>query len=139
MSSRSKRRQAAREESLQEKESRLRALDPEAYFAAKTRVMNRLSQNGITPADLQKEYQRGYDDGCDVVGKNLGTVHASAMMLALNDLHGFGSSRLCKVMDRMNEYMTNFLTSADAILEVYDRFGLTFDAEDPFHPLKPKK
>ena len=142
MSSRAKRRQAARKEApkenLQEKEAFYCAFMPEEYFKAKTKVVNNLSRNGITPADLEKEYQKGYDEGCGVVSKNLGTMYTSAMMLALNDLHGFGGKRLCTLMDKMNEYMTNFLSSADAVMEVYDRFGLQFDESDPFHPLQPK-
>ena len=138
MSSRAKRRQAARKENLQEKEAFYRAHDPAAYFRAKTKVVDNLSRNGITPADLEEEYRRGYDAGCDVVSKNCGTLYTSAMMLALNDLHGFGSTRLCNLMDKMNEYMTGFLSSADAVLAVYDRFGLKFDESDPFHPLQPK-
>lgn len=142
MSSRAKRRQAARKEAqpedLREKEAFYRAFMPEEYFKAKTKVVNNLSRNGITPADLEKEYQKGYDEGCGVVSRNLGTLHTSAMMLALNDLHGFGGKRLCDLMDKMNEYMTSFLSSADAVMAVYDRFGLEFDATYPFHPLKPK-
>lgn len=142
MSSRAKRRQAARKESpkktIQEKEAFLRAYDPEAYFNAKTKVVENLSRNGITPADLEEEYRRGYDAGCDLVSKNLGTMYTSAMMLALNDLHGFAGKRLCTLMDKMNEYITGFLSSADAVMEVYDRFRLKFDESDPFHPLQPK-
>lgn len=142
MSSRSKRRQAilkeARSEYLREKEAFYRATNPEAYFKAKIKVVDNLSRNGITPADLEKKYQRGYDEGCGVVSRNLGTMYTSAMMLALNDLHGFAGKRLCTLMDKMNEYMTTFLSSADAVLAVYDRFGLKFDESDPFHPLQPK-
>lgn len=142
MSSRAKRRQAARKESrpedLREKEAFYRATNPEAYFKTKTKVVDNLSRNGITPADLEKEYQKGYDEGCGVVSRNLGTMYTSAMMLALNDLHGFAGKRLCTLMDKMNEYLTSFLCSADAVMAVYERFGLEFDADDPFHPLKPK-
>lgn len=142
MSSRSRRRQEARKESrkedLREKEAFYRTTNPEAYFKAKAKVVDSLSRNGITPAHLEEEYRRGYDAGCDLISKNLGTMYTSAMMLALNDLHGFAGKRPCTLMDKMNEYMTNFLNSADAVMEVYDRFGLEFDASDPFHPLKPK-
>lgn len=114
----------------------MRQRNPDAYFKAKVKAVDSLSRNGITPEDLKKEYHRGYEDECRTITDNIGTIYTCAMLLALNELHGFGAGRLCRVVDRMNEYMVEYITSEEAIQAVYDKLGLRFDKDDPFHPLQ---
>lgn len=136
MSSRAKKRRQTREESVEMRAELYRADNPEAYFAAKCRVHERMSQNGITPADVDAAFGRGYDEGCMKMSKSFGNIYIAAMVLALNDLYGFGAERACRIMDRMNEYMTEFITDQEAIQAAYDRFGLVYDGTDVFHPLQ---
>lgn len=140
--SRADRRREAREKQAQErKEFRdfLRATEPDAYFKAKVKAHERLIANGITPADLQESYERGKKDGSREAFDSIGTIYTCAMIDALNTLHGFGAKRLVTIMDHMNEFMTEKLTSQEAMQAVYDKVGLKFFKDDPFHPLQPKE
>ena len=146
MSSRAKKRREARGEQpfpsmeeLREKEAFHRATNPEGYFRAKVKVVSEMSRNGITPMDLEEEYHRGYKAGCDYVSKNIGTIYTSAMILTLSEQHNFTSEQLCTLMDRMNEYMVGTLTSEEAMQAVFDKFGMTYEQGDPFHPLQFKE
>lgn len=136
MSSRAKRRQAARKESrtedLREKEAFYRATNPEAYFKAKTKVVDNLSRNGITPADLEKEYDRGFNDGFKRAADPIVKGCFAAVCLALSDLHGFGRKRCMDVLNAMDGHLTMTLTSADAIESVYRRMGLVIEFREPF-------
>ena len=139
MSSRAKKKQAARtERSVKYENAYLRASEPEAYFKAKTRAIDALSANGITPMDLQAEYKRGFDAGSHDAFDNVGIIYTCAMIEALNSMYGFGKKRLVAIMDHMNEFMTRTLTSRDAMQEVYDKIGVNFFKDDPFHPLQFK-
>mgnify|MGYP003305624409 CR=1 FL=1 len=90
-------------------------------------LMKHLTKNGITLQDLENNYQQGLHAGID------GTYQIcfAAVCLALNDLHGFGSLRCHRVCERMQHYIINSLTTADAVREVYKRMKLTFDFNNP--------
>lgn len=142
MSSRSKRKLNQCQSRQQQQEidgAFLRASEPGAYFKAKSKVHDRLSANGITLADLKKAYEKGRDDGSHDAFESVGTIYTCAMIDALNTLHGFGAKRLVTIMDHMNEFMTEKLTSQEAMQAVYDKVGLKFFKDDPFHPLQPKE
>lgn len=90
-------------------------------------VMRRLTKNGITPKELEWNYRQGLRAGID------GTYEIcfAAVVLALNDLHGFGRSRCQKVCERMQYYIINSLTTADMVRDAYKRMKLTFDFSSP--------
>lgn len=136
---RADRRRKERETQEQERRSLLRATLPEVYFKARCEAHERLSANGITPADLQKSYERGREDGSRDAFESVGMIYTCAMIHALNTLHGFGAKRLVTIMDTMNAFMTEELTSQEAMQVVYDRVGLRFFKDDPFHPLQFKE
>lgn len=89
-----------------------------------------LMKQGISPKDLEKSYNDGYEQG-RLVGIN-GTygICFAAACLALNDLHGFGRKRLYHVMERMQHHVINSLTTSEACTEVFDRVGLELDFGD---------
>lgn len=115
-----------------------RSENPHAYYAALSRVHDRLSQQGITPEDVDAAYKRGYDAGCATMSKSLGNIYIAAMVLAVNDLYEFDSDQSCHIVDKMNDYLTMFITDDEAIHAVYERFDIVYDGTDPFHPLKKK-
>lgn len=90
-------------------------------------LMRCLTKNGITLQDLERNYQQGLHAGID------GTYQIcfAAICLALNDLHGFGSLRCHRVCMKMQDYIINSLTAADAVRDVYKRMKLTFDFNNP--------
>ena len=81
--------------------------------AAKKAVIERLSKNGITPDDLRKEYNRGYDAAQkDLTGFTMRMFYC-ACGLALHDLHGFGKQRIIRVLDKIQQIMTEEICTAD--------------------------
>ena len=57
----------------------------------------------------------------------------AAVCLALNDIHGFGGKRCHRVLEKMQRYIVDCFTSADAVQAVYKRMGLTLDFGDPLN------
>lgn len=94
--------------------------------------MKKLLQNGITPEDLQKEYQKGFEAGFSQAAKPVMRTCYAAVCLALNDLHRFHRKRCADVLRRLDWHVTNSLASQEAIDEVYKRMGLSIDFDDPF-------
>ena len=88
-----------------------------------------LLKNGITPKDLDSAYEDGRTAGIN------GTYQIcfAAVCLALNDLHGFGGKRCHRVLEKMQRYIVDCFTSADAVQAVYKRMGLKLDFGDPLN------
>lgn len=105
---------------------------PSYLRTTKEDMMKRLCKNGITPDDLQKEYQKGYEAGFHDSGKPIMRTCYAAACLALNDLHRFSRKRCANVLKRLDWHVTNTLSSQEAIDEVYKRMGLHIDFDDPF-------
>ena len=93
--------------------------------------MNALLRNGITPSDLDKAYEDGFEQGRKAGLDGTYKVCFAAVCLALNDLHKFGAKRCCDVLCKMQEYIINTLCSPEAVQAVYKRIGLTLDFGDP--------
>lgn len=111
----------------------LRRVDPEQYFAHKTKVADAMMKVHVGNDVIQKAYNKGYDAGALVITENLGTTFTAAMCIALNEMHGFGRKRLCDVMERMNSEMLNTFTTREAVQNVYKKLGLRFSEDDPFN------
>ena len=93
-----------------------------------------LYKNGITAKDLQKEYERGRDDGITGTFK---TIYA-AVCLAVEELHGFKRERCKRLLERIDDIVINSLTSTEAIQEVFERIGLVIDFNESFERVKDK-
>ena len=89
-----------------------------------------LMKQGISPKDLERSYNDGYEQG-RLVGIN-GTyaICFAAACLAANDLHGFGRRRCYRLMEAMQSHVINSLTSTEACDEVFRRMGLELDFGD---------
>lgn len=96
-----------------------RMMTPEQRKAA-------LVKNGITPKDLDDEYQRGVDDA----NKFASYAMCAALGLALNDLYGFGKTRVTRVLNLAGKYMFESFTARELIEQVYKRIGFEF-VDDP--------
>lgn len=81
-------------------------------------------KNGITPEDLQHNYELGLSDGRNEgIEFTIKTVYA-ASALALNEIAGYGHKRVTRFMRRMDEIVTTAITSDEVIDEVFEKFGL---------------
>lgn len=95
-------------------------------------------QNGITPKDLDRKYDEGYTAGrMEVATPVFKTIYA-AICLALNDLHGFGEKRCFDVLCRVDDLVTNYFTSTEAVQDVFDRMGLELSFGDVYGTVRRK-
>lgn len=94
--------------------------------------VRRLMQNGISPDDLQKEFQSGYEEGFKNASKPIIRSCYAAVCLALRELYRFGSKRCCDVLSVMDRKLLETLTSEDAINEVWKQIGLQINFGEPF-------
>lgn len=88
-----------------------------------------LVKNGIT----QKDLDSAYEDGCTAGINGTYQICFAAVCLALNDIHGFGGKRCHRVLEKMQRYIVDCFTSADAVQAVYKRMGLKLDFGDPLN------
>jgi hypothetical protein len=99
---------------------------------AKQKLIERLSQNGITPEDLKNEYEKGYSEGFLAAGEPVLRSCFAAVCLALNDLFKYEREECAEVLRLADQHMTQTLTSTEIIDEVYDRMKLRLDFKEPF-------
>lgn len=112
---------------------------PGYHRLTKQERLDGMVQNGITPKDLEREYEAGYRQGrLEVTAPVFKTLYA-AMCLALNDLHGFGEKRCYDVLCRVDELVTYHLTSEEAKQEVFDRMGLELSFGDVYGTIRRAK
>lgn len=97
----------------------------------KEQQINALLRNGIAPADLEKAYDDGFEEGRKIGLDGTYKICFAAVCLALNDLHQFGAKRCCDVLCKMQDYIIDTLCSPEATQAVYDRMGLELDFGDP--------
>ena len=118
---------------MNRKERRAAMKSKPAYLREpREELMKKLVKNGITPDDLEKEYDRGFNDGFKRAADPIVKGCFAAVCLALSDLHGFGRKRCMDVLNAMDGHLTMTLTSADAIESVYRRMGLVIEFREPF-------
>lgn len=100
--------------------------------AVKNAAIAKLSRNGITPEDLEKEYEKGYSAGFRESGEGVLRGTFAAVCLSLKELHGFGPKRCADVLNAVDRHLTYSLTSADLIDEVWEKVGLKLEFHEPF-------
>lgn len=95
-------------------------------------IQPRLVKNGITVNDLKVNYEKGYNAGFRDASQPTIQGCFAAVCLALNEIHGFGRKRLCRVLNAIDQHMTLSLSSMEAIEEVYEKIGLRIDFNEAF-------
>ena len=95
-----------------------------------------LVKNGITIADLEKEYEVGFEAGFNAASPSVIKTIYAAVALAANDLHGFGKKRIQALLRAVDDYVVDSLTSEEIINEVWNKIGLKLDFDDPLDLIK---
>ena len=98
----------------------------------KAEMEKRLLKNGITPKDLEANYNKGWEDGFKKAAEPVIQGCYAAICLALNDVCGYGQKRCAKVLNAVDQHLLYSLTSAEAIEEVYKRIGLRIEFSEAF-------
>lgn len=81
--------------------------------AARQAVIERLSQQGISPADLKAEYEKGYKKGRSEMTSFQMRMFYCACGLALHEQLKFGETRIIRILDRIHEIMTEEISAVD--------------------------
>lgn len=85
--------------------------------------MNALVKNGITPDDLKKCREEGYQMGVESA-----VIQCyAALCLALNETFGFGRERVLRALKAVDEKVIFAIDSAEMCEEVFARFGIRMD------------
>lgn len=78
----------------------------------------------------KKGYDTGYEKGHADATRFSSYAMCAAIGLALNDLHGFGKTRVTRVLNLAGKYMFESFTTREIMEKVYKRIGFEF-ADDP--------
>ena len=109
---------------------------PEYKSMTKDQKMDALCKNGITPKDLEKAFAEGYNAGfSEACPATFETIYAAVCMV-LNEKHKFGRKRCIDVLNAIDQFVMESLTSKEAIDAVYKRMGLYIDFGDAFERVK---
>lgn len=92
--------------------------------------LQRLLKNGITPADLKHEYQRGRDDAIDDALEFYMRMTYAATALALKRELKFDHECTIRILRAMDRIIINEFTSGELIDRVVEECGLTLYFEE---------
>ena len=116
--------------------------DAEAQFRRKMQaremVTNALEKNGITLQDLEKEYERGREEGFRQAGMSIIQCCYAGICIALHDTFGFGEERCYRALKACDEKILWALNHAEMAEELLEKTGLTIDWDDPFERVQRK-
>lgn len=94
--------------------------------------LHRMMKNGITLDDLEAEYKKGFDAGFKASGQPMiKTCYAAACLAAKNEF-GFGKQRILRLIQAVDRYVLDSMSSYDAIEDVWKECGIRIDFREPF-------
>ena len=96
----------------------------------------RLMQNGFTETDMADNYEMGRMDGYRQGSKNASAGIYAAIVLAANKLYGFGGKRCKDLLYAVDQIVQYAITSKELTDEVFDRFGIKLDPDDPIERIQ---
>lgn len=129
---------AARRE-LARREKREAQLVPDYIrrkVAATEAVRDRLMQNGITPEDLRREYDKGYKDGFLSAGEPVTKGCYAAVALALTECFGFGQKEIAMALQHIDEQLIYTMDGQDVADEVLQKAGIEILFTDPLQRVR---
>lgn len=138
---RKQRRDEARRQQKEETDFRLSKIGQriEHKNAVRQATIDRLMQQGISPDDLKKEYDKGLEAGYDLAATQSIKMVYAAVCLALRKMHGFGKQRCRDVLREIDRTIIFELSSQDLIDRVYEEMGLELVFNDPFDRVQEKE
>lgn len=98
-------------------------------FSTDQRI-NAMCKNGITPKDVDSAYEQGRKDTIHAVSDYIMQECYAGFMLAAHDVFGFGHDRCLRLVRAADDKIINYLSSDEALNEVFDKLGIRFAFED---------
>ena len=102
-----------------------------ANYSKQQRVAG-LIQNGITPKDLEEEFQRGRETGFREAAEPIIKSCYAGICIALHDEFGFGESRCFRAIKAVDEKIVWALNHQELVEETLEKTGLTLQLDEPF-------
>lgn len=99
---------------------------------SKQQRMARLVQNGITPKDLEEEFQRGREIGFKEEAEPIIKSCYAGICIALHDEFGFGENRCFRAIKAVDEKIIWALNHQELVEETLKKTGLTLQLDEPF-------
>lgn len=96
---------------------------------AEAEAKKRLERNGITIADLEENFSKGYKAGVNDTSDIMAKAAYSAAMLALRKTFRFGRKRMLRFISEMDSLMVSCIDREDMIDEACRTLGLRFQPE----------
>lgn len=95
-------------------------------------ILKRLCQNGISPADLKKEYETGYEAGVqDAKRFTFKTCYAAFIMAMRRKMDA--NADMCRdILVEADDIVCNALDSEEAIDQAFEEVGLRLDFREAF-------
>ena len=98
----------------------------------KQQVMAELIRNGITPKDLEEEFQRGREAGFKEAAMPIIKSCYAGICIALHDEFGFGGKRCFRAIKAVDEKIVWAIDHSELADEVLEKSGLTLILDEPF-------
>lgn len=98
----------------------------------KQQVMAELIRNGITPKDLEEEFQRGREVGFKEAAMPIIKSCYAGICIALHDEFGFGDKRCFRAIKAVDEKIVWAIDHSELADEVLEKTGLTLILDEPF-------
>ena len=99
---------------------------------SKQQRMAGLVQNGITPKDLEEEFQRGREIGFKEAAEPIIKSCYAGICIALHDEFGFGESRCFRAIMAVDKKIIWALNHQELVEETLEKTGLTLNLDEPF-------
>lgn len=110
-----------------------KAMESPDYMAqvvvARARQREGWSKNGISYADLEKEYKRGYDAAMADAVEHFMDFFYAGTGIALHNVCGFGEMRIKRVLDELHRVMGEELSGGEIIERLKRETGLDIRIE----------
>lgn len=90
-----------------------------------------LVQNGITPDDVRREYERGRKDGFQEAGISLTTSVYAGVILALKDEFDFDEEQCFRAVKNMDQKIVWAIENAELAEQVLKETGIRLNMDDP--------
>lgn len=99
----------------------------------------RMCQQGISPDDLKRNFDTGFNNGFKAAAAPVIRSHYAATVLAAHELFGFGAERCARLLNRINDLMVETLTSEEMTQRAFDEVGVEIDWSDPFEKARKRE
>lgn len=95
-----------------------------------------LIQNGITPDDVKKEYDRGLREGFDLAGKNIVKSCYAAVILTLKEEFGFNDEQCFQALAAMDHKILYSIEHGELSDQVLKETGVELVLDDPIQRVR---